>query len=224
MAFSSSAGVQGAGQGAQMGMVFGPQGAAIGAVAGFVLGGIEGGKEAKRAQKLFEQALANQEAQNKLVREETARGMAEISKARTANIISTADSLQYIERTSKDYKADLTVQNATADAIGASAQVMYSAVDYEKAQADAIAYRDQEYTQDNLTTQAVSLLKGARSQIQTSVRPSADISKQQIAQGLLNLGQVGGSLWANGAFDTKKEPTIYKRGGWQGDRVGGWND
>jgi hypothetical protein len=197
-----SAGMQGAGQGAQAGAMFGPWGMAIGAGAGYVLGQ----KEGKRKDKEMAKAI---EEQAKLMRVEAARAQADIRRARTMEITNTAASLRHIERQSGMIKADISVQNATADAIGASALAVYTDADSKQSEAEAATRRSMEYNLENIAMGLDSMLYGSKMQMRNVANQykMQDTSKQDMASGLLGLGQAGGSLWAKGAFDTKKTKT-----------------
>ena len=193
-----SAGMQGAGQGAQAGAMFGPWGMAIGAGAGYILGQ----KEGKRKDKEMAKAI---EEQAKLMRTEAARAQADIRRARTMEITNTAAALRHIERQSGMIKADISVQNATADAIGASALAVYTDADSKQSEAESATRRSMEYNLENIAAGLDSMLYGSRMQMRnvTNQFKQQDTSKQDMASGLLGLGQAGGSLWAKGAFDTK---------------------
>ena len=209
MAFSTSGAGQGAAQGAQIGMNFGPWGALIGAAAGAIGGGLEGG----RIEKINKKTLKMQNAiiaerkrlrdeRNKLLMQETARASAEIMKERAYLLRGTSEALQYISRESGLQKADISLQNAVADSIGASASVMYSAVDAQADAQAAQAWMNQEVGLDNLQTSLTTMLKQARSQVDTTAyAPLVGVSKDTgMSAALLSLGQVAGSAYSSGMF------------------------
>ena len=210
MAFSTSGAGQGAAQGAQIGMNFGPWGALIGAAAGAIGGGIEGGKIEKANKKLlkYQNAIVDQRRElrnerNKLLMQETARAEAELMKERTYILRNTSEAVNYIERTSGIQKADISVQNAVADAIGSSAAVQYSVLDAARAEQEARAWLDQEVQIDNWQTSMTTMLKQARSMVDTTAYshlvqmsdPSA------MSKSLLALGEVAGSAYSKGMFN-----------------------
>lgn len=210
MAFSGSGAGQGAAQGAQMGMSFGPWGALIGAGVGAIAGGLEGGKAEKAAKKLLDyqnniiqKKRDLQKERNKLLMQETARATADIMKERSYSIRNTGEALNYIERSSGMQKADISVQNATADAIGASAQIQYSAADAQADIATAQQWLEQEVTMDNLSSSLSSLLRQARGMVDVTEYASLVSTKNQSAEtasALLGLAGAAGSAYSQGMF------------------------
>jgi hypothetical protein len=196
-----SAGMQGAGQGAQAGAMFGPWGMAIGAGVGFALGKKEGAEKAKQLKAAIEEHA-------KLMRQESARAQADIRRARSMEIANTSAALNYINRKSGHVKADTSVQNATADAIGASAQAVYSDADAKEAEAKATTMRGMEYNLTNLSAKLDSMLNSNSLQMRSAMDAfkKQDTSRQDMASGLLGLASAGGSMWAKGTFDKKTPP------------------
>ena len=214
MSFSGSGAGQGAAQGAQMGMAFGPWGALIGAGVGGILGGIEGGAAKKREKellayqnKVIERQRELQKERNKLLLQETARATADIMKERSYSIRNTGEALNYIERSSGAQKADISVQNATADAIGASAQVQYSAADAQADTATAQQWLEQEVNMDNLSSSLSSLLRQARSMVDVTEYANVVSTRNSSADNmsaLLGLAGAAGSAYSKGMFDNLK--------------------
>lgn len=209
MAFSGSGAGQGAAQGAQAGMTFGPWGAIIGAGVGAIAGGLEGGKAEKAAKKLvaYQNKLVDQQRalrneQNKLLLQETARASAEIMKDRAYALRATSEAVNYINRTSIQQKADISVQNATADAIGASAAIQYSAADALAGEAEAQQWLSQEVTMDNLQSSMASLLRQAKSMVNTTAYSHTAVATDPTAntQAILGLANAAGSMYSQGTF------------------------
>lgn len=210
MAFSTSGAAGGAAQGAQLGMSFGPWGALIGAGVGGLLGGIEGGTQEKMEKRwvrhqnqLIEQQKALRNERNKLLMQETARAEAELMKERAYTLRNTSEALNYIDRTSGINRADIAVQNATADAIGNSAAVQYSAADAAADEAKARTWFEQEVQLDNWQTSMTTMLKQARSMVDTTVYSKVFREKDNsmISGGLLQLAGAAGSAYSKGMFD-----------------------
>jgi len=191
----SSGGMSGAAAGASMGMAFGPWGAAIGGVAGYFIGDSQGAKVEKQRAKAIE-------AQAELMRKEMARVHGETRRARTMEILNTAEAINYIKRTSGQIKADISVQTSAADVIGASALAAYTDADAQRDNAKAQAFRNLEYTLDNQGVQLDSAFNksflSTRSMIEQS--KSQDTSQKDMWAGVLGLAETGGSLWSSGAF------------------------
>ena len=187
--------IQGAAQGAQMGSTFGPWGAAIGAVAGFAIGGAAAKKKDKEMAKAIDEQAA-------FMRRENARTFGELSRQRTMQILNTAGAINYIKRTSGQVKADINVQNAAADAIGASAAAVYSAADAKQDEAEAMVMRELDIAGENLGVALDSQLyqSGLDTRAMIQFYKNQDTSKQDNLEGLLGLAETGGSLWAKGAF------------------------
>ena len=198
-----SDGLQGAGQGAQAGAMFGPWGMAIGAGVGYVFGKKEGEKKAKELKKAMEEHA-------KLLRQETAKAQADIRRARTVSIINTTAALRHVERKSGQIKADISVQNAASDAIGASAMAVYSDADAQKDQAENEARRGMDYEMANLGVQLSNVLNQGFMSTRTAMDGFAKqaTGKKEGADGLLNLAQAGGSMWAEGKFSSSKKSPV----------------
>lgn len=197
MGFSTSAGGNGAAQGAQTGMMFGPWGAVIGAAVGFVAGGIEGGKAEKAAEKALKEMRNQQREYNKRIRLETSRQAAEISMQRAMKLSATATAVSYTKREAGLLASDITVQNSVADAIGASAQIMSTAVIMEKEAAIGNTFREQDAAMMGFNATLQSMLNGTRSMLDLRAPPT----KEQGDNGLMGLASVGASLFSQGAFD-----------------------
>lgn len=202
-----SGGIQGASQGAAMGSAFGPWGAAIGAGAGLLLGSLEQDKQDKARAKAIEEQAA-------MMRREMARAQGEIWRARTMEILNTAGAINHIKRVGGQIKADISVQNATADAIGASAIAAYSDAQAQEDQKEAQAIRALEYSIANQGIQLDSQLHQTKMSTRSMIEQSkaGDTSKQDMLSGLMGLASTGGSLWASGAFSKGATPKYNMQG------------
>ena len=210
MAFSTSGATGGAAQGAQLGMSFGPWGALVGAGIGGIIGGIEGGTKEKMEKawirhqnQIIDQQRKLRDERNKLLLQETARAESELMKERAYTLRNTSEAINYIDRVSGINKADISVQNATADAIGASASIQYSAADASSDEARARAWFDQEVQLDNWQTSMTTMLKQARSMVDTTVYSPVFQQKDHsmISEGLLQLAGAAGSAYSKGLFN-----------------------
>jgi hypothetical protein len=197
MGFSGKAGGAGAAQGAQAGMMFGPWGAVIGAAVGFVAGGLEGGKAEKAAAKALKEMRKQQMEHNERIRIETSRQAAEISMQRAMKLSATATAVSYTKREAGLLDSDITVQNSVADAIGASAQIMSTAVIMEKEAAIGNTFREQDATMIGFDATLQSMLNGTRSMLDLRAPPT----KEQGDNGVQGLFAVGSSLFSQGAFN-----------------------
>lgn len=210
MAFSTSGVTGGAAQGILLGMSFGPGGALVGAGIGGIIGGIEGGTKAKMEKawirhqnQIIDQQRKLRDERNKLLLQETARAESELMKERAYIFRNTSEAINYIDRVSGINKADISVQNATADAIGASASIQYSAADASSDEARARAWFDQEVQLSNWQTSMTTMLKQARSMVDTTAHSPVFQQKDHsiISDGLLQLVGAAGSAYSKGMFD-----------------------
>lgn len=207
--FSTSAASQGAAQGAAAGASFGPWGAVIGAGVGLVSGGLEGGiledatrKLTRANNRIIEQRRQLQDERNKLLIKETARATGELLKQQQYESINISRAIQHINRGATTAKADIAVQNAVADRIGASAAAVYTAVDAEADAQISNAMLSLEVSQDNTRTEVQSVLQRSLSMVDTTVHTNViNQPTYSTTSTLLGLVQAGGELYKSGAFD-----------------------
>lgn len=192
---SLSGGLSGAASGASMGSAFGPWGTAIGAGVGAISGIISSKSADKSAAKAIKQ-------QAEFLRREMARSQAEIRRQRTMEILNTANAIQYIQRSSGQVKADISVQNATADAIGASAAAAQIDAQRQEDRSKAEAIRTLEYNIANQSQSLDSQLGQSKSSTMAMLEASKQnrTSKSDSINSLISLGATFGSAWAGGAF------------------------
>lgn len=190
--------MSGAAAGASAGASFGPWGAAIGAVAGAVMGG--------RAEQKKQEELAKAiQFQSQQMIKQMSQVQGDIWRQTGMQITNTENAINYIKYTTGQQTADISVQNAMGDAVGASAQHAYADAETKKQQAMAQTMRGMEYEFEN-TTQALysALNKNAvATQDMLAYYKSQDTRKQEDMEGILGLAQTGGSMWAKGEFKSQ---------------------
>jgi hypothetical protein len=199
------AATNGAASGFAMGMQTGNPYVAIAAA---VVGGVMGAKESREQDK---QLAAEIKARNMKMLQMNGETFFEIQRQLAANIENTESALDYIERTSGRQKADISVQNAMADAIGASAQIAMADAEQKKQEADAKVMRDLDYAADSSTVAVFSMLNQSATQWGDYAKytQSLDKSEEQMAEGIMNFGMTMGSAWSEGKFKdmgTKRSP------------------
>lgn len=216
MAFDAYGGVGMAASGAAMGSMIMPGiGTAIGAVAGFAVGGLFGGGGSTKAEARAINAqsalrLKAIEAQALEIRKDMARNQGETRRMRTMEILNTANAIQYIKRNSGQIKADISVQNASADAIGASALAAHIDAQQQEDIGKAEAIRALEYNianqgalLDSQLNQAEKSTRGMVEQFRVQQRQGRESTqKADLAKSLISLGTTVGSAWASGAFSS----------------------
>lgn len=200
----------GAMNGLQLGSNFGPWGALIGAAAGAVGGTIEDfhtSKSQAKVLKMQNKVVAEQERlrqeQNNALYKEMGRAYVENMKQRNYEYANTSKAIDYIQRTSGQMKADITVQNAMSDAIGASAQAVYSAVDASTDHAIQAQYMALETELDNADTALTSMLNQAKSMVNTATynRVVGNNNASYNTAAFLGLAEAGVSAYSSGMFE-----------------------
>ena len=177
-------------------------GTAVGAVAGFVVGGLFGGKAVPDNGRARVKAIESQALE---IRKDMARNQGETRRMRTMEILNTANAIQYIQRNTGQIKADISVQNASADAIGASALAAHIDAQQQEDVGKAEAIRSLEYSVANQGAQLDSYLNQAERSTrgmveQFRVERQQSNSKAELVNSLISLGSSVGSAWASGAF------------------------
>jgi hypothetical protein len=198
--------LSGAAQGASAGMMFGPWGAAIGAGIGF----LAGSSAAKKADKQLAKAIQFQSQQQL---KEMALQQAELYRQQAVAVTNTETAINYIKYSTGQVMADISVQNAMSDAIGASAAAVYADAATKSSTEKAMAFQQLDQESNNIEQGLYSALR--QSYVSTTdmlnYYKSQDTTKQDNVAGLLGLASTAGSMYSRGMFKAD-DPTINMQG------------
>ena len=140
------------------------------------------------------------------------RAYVENMKQRNYEYSNVSKAIDYIQRTSGQMKADITMQNAMSDAIGASAQAVYSAVDAASDHAIQAQYMALETELDNSDTALTSMLNQAKSMVNTATynKVTGNSHASYNTAALVGLAEAGLSVYSSGMFEDffKKDDDI----------------
>ena len=178
----------GAMQGAQLGSNFGPYGAAIGAV----IGGVIGYNTADPVQ----EALKAQKRYNDLVITNTVTDLFNTQRNHQVERMRTARALQAYQAQGKTQISTVRAGYGAADLIGASAQALAQAIDYQTSQALAGVKLNHQVLYDNYLTSIAQISNRGDTQIQREIKESYlhnNFSIQSaMEQGKSMMGGMGG--------------------------------
>lgn len=190
----------GAASGAMQGFAIGGP---YGALAGAAIGLFMGDKEEKQREELAKAQLEAAQKRNDAVLAETARGIGELNRTRTAAFIKTNQALFHYRRQGATETAELSNQYAALDVIGVSQLAAKSEIARTQDEAINQTMLNMEIEQENINTQVDTLTNSAKNQF-----TDASEAIEKIYEGtdttseLFGLVQQGMGMYMGGQFNS----------------------